>query len=50
MSTPLAMCIGRLYSNGENEEGDLNYTNAKFVNCNIGGILCFVVDRRLKTK
>ena len=40
-ATPLAMAVVRLYS--RNSQG-------KFKEANLDGILCFVVDRRLKTR
>ena len=40
-ATPLAMAIVRLYS--RNNQG-------KFKEANLDGILCFIVDRRLKTR
>ena len=40
-ATPLAMAVVRLYS--RNAQG-------KFKEANLDGILCFIVDRRLKTR
>jgi hypothetical protein len=40
-STALAMAIVNLFSSGE---------NGQFKDANLGGILCFIVDRKLKSR
>jgi hypothetical protein len=40
-STALAMAIVNLFSSGE---------NGQFKDANLGGILCFVIDRKLKSR
>ena len=40
-STALAMAIVNLFSSGD---------NGHFKDANLGGILCFVVDRKLKSR
>lgn len=40
-STALAMAIVNLFSSGE---------NGHFKDANLGGILCFIVDRKLKSR